>query len=327
MTKTDKTKYLVVKGKGGMGNRMLCAVTGILYGLLTDRNIVVDWRDIAYSNDGSNTFSRFFVCADVFSENVLPDNPDISPNIWAGNLHKSMSEMLHEYDPDKHSSITIHRKYSIDINKLDYDEDVVVFWYYTGRIKALKKYLSDKYDDFAKLDENGIIRKVLTEKMILNEDIRRRIEQFKAEHKADKVIGVHIRYTDRKTDLDKYEKYLGHFLKQCPDSHIFLATDNQQVSEDYRKRYKNVFSTHKWYPQGATSMHQNDCCPDKIENGIEALVDMYLLAQCSCLIYSGYSTFSLISQILSDAPSENIIDIDRFNITVRLKKLIRELIA
>jgi len=57
------------------------------------------------------------------------------------------------------------------------------------------------------------------------------------------------------------------------------------------------------------------------------LVDMYLLAECDCLIYSGYSTFSLISRILSDAQPENIVDIDRFNVKVRLKKIIRELVV
>ena len=37
-------KYLLVKAKGGMGNRMLCAVTGVLYGNLTERWIIVCLR-------------------------------------------------------------------------------------------------------------------------------------------------------------------------------------------------------------------------------------------------------------------------------------------
>ncbi len=320
-------KYLVVKAKGGMGNRMLCAVTGIIYGQITGRKTIIDWRDKSYSNDGSNTFLSLFSCPGIHSETIFPNEATIQPNIWDGNLHKSMSQMLHEYDPNKHSSITIHRKYSIDVSKLDYDEDIVVFWYYTGRIKALKKHLSNGQAGFAGLDTNGIIRKVLTEQMTLHKDIRRRIEEFKAKHWSEKVIGVHIRYTDRLTDLAKYEKYLGRFLKRYPDAHIFVATDNQMVNKEYQSRFKNVFSIHKWYPEGTTSMHQNDSCPDKITNGIEALVDMYLLAQCDCLIYSGYSTFSLISKILSDAQPENIVDIDRFNVKVRSKKMIRELLA
>lgn len=321
----DNNKFLVVKAKGGMGNSMLCAVTGILYGQLTGRMTVIDWRGEGYTDDGSNTFSKFFTCSEVYPETILPSGSTIRPKIWEGQLHRGMSEMLHEYDMGKDSSISIHRKYSIDVSRLDYDEDIIVFWYYTGRIKALKGHLRNRQNSLAGLDTNGIIRKVLTEQMILHKDIRQRIDDFKANHWSDKVIGVHIRYTDRLTDLAKYRKYLNRFLKRYPEAHIFLATDNQLVNKEYQSRFKNVFSTQKWFPEGMTSMHQNTDCPDKVANGIDALVDMYLLAECDCLIYSGYSTFSLISRTLSDAKSENIVDIDRFNVKVQVKKLIREL--
>lgn len=323
----QNNKYLLVKAKGGMGNSMLCAVTGIIYGQLTGRITVIDWRGEGYTNDGSNTFSKFFTCPEICQETILPSEPTILPKIWEGKLNKSMSQMLHEYDPDKHSSIRIHRKYSIDVSRLDYDEDIIVFWYYTGRIKALKKHLSNGQTGFAGLNTNGIIRKVLTEQMTLHKDIRQRIDEFKAKHWSGKVIGLHIRHTDRQIDIAKYERHLLRFLQRCPDAHIFLATDNQQVNQEYQSRFKNVFSTQKWFPKGMTSMHQNTDCPNKVANGIEALVDMYLLAQCECLIYSGYSTFSLISRILSDAQPENIVDIDRFNLKVRVKQLVRELIA
>jgi len=323
----SNNRYLVVKAKGGMGNRMLCAVTGVLYGQVTGKKTIIDWRDGSYSNDGSNTFSQFFDCSGVYPETILPNDATVNPAIWDGHLDKSMNEMISRFDPEKHSSIRIHRKYSIDVRRLDYDEDIVIFWYYTGRTEKLKKLLHEGLEGYERLDSNGIIRKVLTEKMLLHADIRRRIEEFKAKRWPKKVIGVHIRYTDRKTNLAKYEKQLNRFLKQFPDAHIFLATDNQEVGCRYREKYDNVFSTPKWFPEGMASMHQNTGCPDKIENGIEALVDMYLLAECDCLIYSGYSTFSLISRILSDAKPKNIVDIDRFNIKVQLKKNIRELLA
>ncbi|UCE98820.1 MAG: hypothetical protein JSV82_06430 [Planctomycetota bacterium] len=325
--KPQNQKYLVVKAKGGMGNRMLCAATGIIYGKVTDRKTIVDWRDASYSTDGSNTFSRFFECPSVYPETILPKDVTIRPRVWEGTLHKSMGQMLHKYDPDKHSSIRIHRKYSIDVRRVDYDEDIIVFWHYTGRIRNLKPHLRNGLDGYGGLEVNGIIRKVLSEKMVLQPDIRQRIDDFKAKYWSEKVIGVHIRHTDRKINLAKYERHLRRFLKRFPDAHIFLATDNQQVNQDYRERFKRVFSTPKWYPEGIASMHQNVNCPDKVANGIEALVDMYLLAECDCLIYSGYSTFSLISRILSDAQPENIADIDLFNPIVRLKRLIRELVA
>lgn len=320
-------KYLVVKAKGGMGNRMFCAVTGILYGQLTGRMTVIDWRDGTYSNNGSNTFSEFFKNPRVYPETVLPKKATIRPNIWASQLDKSMSNMIHTYDPDKHSSIRIHRKYSVDIRRLDYDEDIVVFWYYTGRIRAIERHLRNLQDSLSGLDTNEIIRKVLLEEMTLSDEVRQRLDDYKSANWPDKVIGVHIRHTDLRTNLLRYERPLRKFLRRSPDAHIFLATDNLQVNEDYHKRFKNVFSIPKWFPESMASMHQNVNCPDKVANGIEALVDMYLLADCDYLIYPGSSTFSCVSLLLSNKPPEQVVDIERFNPKVRLKRCIRELVV
>jgi hypothetical protein len=326
-SRTNK-KILVVKAKGGMGNRILCAVTGILYGQLTGRLTIVDWRDAAYSNDGSNTFSHFFNSPKVLSETILPKDASIRPEIWAGQIDKSMSRMLSEHDPNKHRSIWIHRKYSIDVRELDYPEDIVVFWYYTGRIRALKTHFQNSDSSFAGLDSDGIVRKVLLEQMKLSDKVRWCIDDFKSSMCwPEKVIGVHVRYTDMKTNLTHYEHALQRFLHCEPKAHIFLATDNEQISREYHERYKNVFSTPKWFPNDSSPMHQNAVCPDKVLNGIEALVDMYLLADCDYLIYPGGSTFSRLARLLSNISSENVVDIERFNPRVRLKRLIRELVA
>lgn len=319
------SKYVLVKAKGGMGNRILCTITGLLYGRLTGRCAVVDWRDVSYSDDGSNVFDYFFDCPQAYSEEILPETPSIRPSLWKGKLHRSMSSMIHEFDPDKHQSCLIHKKYSVDIRKLDYPEDVVVFWHYTGRIKDLMCHLNNNGDDYADSNADAVVRKVLTSRMRLSERIRQRIDDFKRTTWPEKVIGVHIRHTDRKIPLAKYQRNLRRLTRRHPDAHIFLATDSCTVAEEFRCQYKNVFSTDKWFPRGSASMHQNPNCPDKRENGVAALVDMYLLADCDCLIYSSHSTFSLISRIMSNAPYRDIVDVDRYNPRVRIKRLIREL--
>jgi hypothetical protein len=319
-------KYLLVKAKGGMGNRMLCAITGILYGQLTDRLTVIDWRDAAYSNDGSNVFAKFFSSPSVYPETILPNDGTVRPSIWTNQLHKSMSSMISEYDPSKHSSIFIHRKYSVDVRKLEYDEDILVFWYYTQRIGALRGHLRDPVYGFARLTTSQVIRKVLCERITLDESIRQRIVDFKQRCWHQTVIGLHVRYTDMRTNLAHYERALRRFLQCEPNAYIFLATDNEQISREYHERYKNVFSTPKWFPDGLSPMHQNSACPDRVLNGIEALVDMYLLADCDYLIYPSSSTFSWISRLLSNIPSEKIVDTERFNLKVNLKRYIRELV-
>jgi len=329
MSSQNKTgdKYLVVKAKGGMGNRMLCAITGMVYGELTGRKTVVDWRDWTYSNDGSNVFARFFRCSNVFSESILPPQGTVRPSIWANKLDWSVADMIEQYDPDKHSSLLIHRKYSVDVRGIDYDEDVLVFWYYTQRMRALRGHLRHGKSQFAGLSDNQVIRKVLQEHMPLHDDIQQRIADFKARCWRQPVIGVHIRYTDLKTNLAQYERHLRRILEHVPDACIFLATDNKQVNENYRKEFKNVVWTPKWFPDEMASMHQNPDCSDKTANGIEALVDMYLLAECDYLIYAGASTFSAIARLLSNLPPNRVIDIQHFSPTIRLKRIIRELIA
>jgi hypothetical protein len=329
MNSFNKTgnKYLLVKAKGGMGNRMLCAITGILYGQLSSRLTVIDWRDMAYSNDSSNTFGKFFSSQYVYPETVLPNDGTVQPSIWNNQLHRSMSSMISEYDPNKHRSIFIHRKYSVDVRKLEYDEDILVFWYYTGRIHALRGHLQNPKYGFAELKTAQIIRKVLREQMPLNDDIQQRISDFKAKNWHDVVIGLHIRYTDMRTNLAHYERALRRFLQREPNAHIFLATDNKQINQEYHQRYKNIFSTSKWYPDDLSPMHRSSSCSDKVLNGIEALVDMYLLADCNYLIYPSGSTFSQVARLLSKMPSENVVDIERFNPRVRLKRWIRKLVA
>lgn len=55
-------RYLLVKGRAGLGNRMLCALTGILYARLAGRRLLVDWSDPIYAEGGLNVFHRYFRC-------------------------------------------------------------------------------------------------------------------------------------------------------------------------------------------------------------------------------------------------------------------------
>jgi hypothetical protein len=323
--KNNNDRYVLVKAKGGMGNRMLCALTGILYGELTGRRVVVDWRDAAYSNDGSNSFTRFFSHPSIRPEAALPKDATLRPAIWKGHMDRSMSQMIHEFDPDKHTSMRIHRKYSVDVRRLYYPENVVVFWNYSHCMHHLEYHLRGTKHRYAGLSATQIIQAMLRNELALNQSIQKRVAEFKKANWSDTVIGVHIRHTtERRTNLRKYERHLAAFLKKVPKAKIFLATDNHMVMEDYRKRYQNIFSTAKWFPEDESAMHQNTDCPDRLANGIDALVDMYLLAECDYLIYPGISTFSRISHLLSDAPQEQIVDIQKHDPKVRITRLVRK---
>jgi len=317
---------LLVKAKGGMGNRMLCAATGIAYGLISGRRVIVDWTDNAYSNHGENVFLSYFQTPLVEVGGTLPSEGSVFPKVWQGHLDWSVSRMMHAYDPDKHSSFRIHRKYSANLKRLDYPEDIVVLWSYTHRIQDLKSSLSRQSGNEWGGGVDDILRHLLIEYMVIRPEIKARIDAFRNKSFSDNVIGVHVRHSDRPANVDRYLDMVRRLRKNNDDAAIFVATDNQSVLSRFQSSFPKVISTDKWYPDSGVPMHQNSSCPDAFENGVEALVDMYLLSYCQWLVYPKGSTFSYISSILSSAPKENIIDMDRYNIRVRIARMLREML-
>ncbi|OIO72659.1 MAG: hypothetical protein CO186_05600 [Zetaproteobacteria bacterium CG_4_9_14_3_um_filter_49_83] len=319
-------QILLVKAKGGMGNRMLCAVTGIAYGLLSRRQVVIDWTDQAYSKHGENVFLSYFNTPLVEVSGNLPSDGGVFPKIWQGHLDWSVSRMVHAYDPDKHSSFRIHRKYSANLRRLDYPEDIIVLWSYTHRIQDLQSALSKQFELGRDARVDDILRHLLTHYMVLRPEIKARIDAFRNENFSGNVIGVHVRHSDRSANVDRYLDRVKRLCKNNDDVTIFVATDNQSVLSRFQAGFPKVISTDKWYPDSGVPMHQNSTCPNAFENGVEALVDMYLLSYCHWLVYPKGSTFSYISSILSSAPKENIIDMDGYNFRVHIARILRDIL-
>ena len=49
-------KYLILKGKYGLGNRLQALCEAIIYCQLTGRKLIIDWRDARYSDLQANAF-------------------------------------------------------------------------------------------------------------------------------------------------------------------------------------------------------------------------------------------------------------------------------
>lgn len=319
-------KTLVIKAKGGMGNRMLCTVTGLLLAEILKRKPVVDWSDGAYAEEGINAFPFFFKSGSCSTELPFYEGKNIVPDIWNRNLNQSVSRMIHKYDPKKHSSILIHRKYSVDPSCSDIQGEIAVYWSYTERIRRLGEGLSELYPESARMSKEQKLSYFIPRFLLLQDGIQNEIEKIKETVWENRVIGVHVRHTDRQISLERYKKPINRMLEKHPGAAIFLATDNPHVNEFFKSQYSHVITLEKWYPEDSSALHQNYTCPDKVRNGIEALVDMYLLAECDALIYPGNSTFSWISSLISKAPRQDRIDVTSRNVKVMLKKIIREFV-
>src|SRR3990167_2960116 len=322
MPNSTKNKYLVVKGKAGLGNRIQSVLTGILYSKLSGRKLYIDWSDPTYTNDGTNSFHRFFKCPLVSPNDQFPETDSVSPDIWNGCLHKSVREMEsllgNITDPEES-----RRRLSIVPVKLDYSEDLLIMWTHMERVDDLRGYFNGKYKQIAYSSAEQILKGLLKEDLILRSEIRERVDQFRRECFISNTLGLHVRYSDRKVELSSIFGKLESVLKRIPSCQIFLATDNEQIKEDLEKSYPNVITAPHWYPAPGAHIHQNSNCPDRIENGIEALVDLYLLAECDYLIIDSRSSFSYVTKLLSKAPSSHIYDVNR---TRKRRRHLRSLI-
>ncbi|QKK07440.1 MAG: hypothetical protein HND58_04230 [Planctomycetota bacterium] len=309
-----------------MGNRMLCAASGILWAKAAGRSVYVDWRDEAYSRNRENSFHSFFAAPGVLRD-APADRDDTFPPVWRGHMDLSVSEMLHRFDPDKHSSLTVHKKYSIDPSRTNYTQPTVVFWYYMDRFRDMAKLVRARVEGYAGLSVGEISRKAIGEELPLVAPLRGRVDAFVEAHFTVPIVGVHVRHSDLAADLSKLESAVREQLASLPGAAVFLATDNRGVEEEYLKKFDRVITTPKWFPPEGAAMHQNKCCADPVANGEEALLDMHLLSRCDALVYAGRSTFGEIACLLSDAPRGQITDVDRRDPMVFTKRFIRRLTA
>ena len=314
-------KILIVKGKAGLGNRSLAFLTGVAYARLTGRKLLVDWSDDMYSQDGVNSFHRFFTSPVVDASEEIPTKAkSIAPPAWKGNLSKSVDGMIKEFGPRPHNTIKYREEYSIDFLKLDYEEDVLLMFSYIFVWKDLEEHLKNGPAEWRGLGEKELTKKLLVENLFLHKDIVKKVEEFKRNNFSKPMIGVHVRCTDNQGDqfnrkklpsLDRYPAIIEKLLKEVPGARIFLATDNEEVLKNYQEKYPDVITTDKWFP-GRTGkrLHGHGACPDRINNGIEALVDMQLLAECDYFVFSSKPTFARVARMRSKANESNIFDVE-----------------
>ncbi|MDB9528862.1 nodulation protein NodZ [Oscillatoria sp. CS-180] len=288
-----------------MGNRILAACTAILYGEIANREVVIDWRDRSYSEAGENAFSKFFNCPTAASVDELPDNPSIYPELWQGNLDVTLGNLQSQLKLKGFADM------SFDPSKVDYAADILVFCAYTHKINSLRPLFQNDFSVLKQKTNREILRSILETKLHLVDAINQSIQNFKDSHFSNQVIGVHVRYTDIKIPLEKILAKVQKVVDKHSDPVIFLATDSQKVMGDFQGRFPKVVTAHKWFPPDGERMHQNwDRCPDRYQNGVEALTDLFLLSECSSLIFSSQSSFGYVASLLSKANPKEIFDVE-----------------
>ncbi|MEM9944790.1 MAG: hypothetical protein AAF810_01820 [Cyanobacteria bacterium P01_D01_bin.36] len=307
-------KYLLVKGVAGLGNRIFVVITAILYARMTNRTMVVDWTDTAYTTRKENVFSQLFELKNMSFDEQPPESASVYPNVWENCLDQTMTEVIaSESKLVKAMGQGIFRKYACDVRKLNYSEDIVIASGYDEEIEDLRPRFTSEYAHLRKATKGTIANEVFYKHLDLAPPVRDRLEAFKAVHmQGHKFIGIHIRQSDKSISYGWYKKALSEHVERHPDAHIFLATDNRDVEREIDGLYDNVVVLDKWLPAPGVAVHKNIECPDLEEHAVTALLDICLLAACDYLIFSRTTSFGRLASYISTQPVSQHFDIETY---------------
>ncbi len=304
-----RSKYLLVKGAQGLGNRVFALLSAMVYARITRRQLIVDWSDGSYSPEGSNAVHHFFRSSLFSPADGVPDTDSVEPQIWRGRLHERAMAMAKTYAPTLRGDPFLWKRFSIDLSRLDYQQDVLVMWAYFPLIDLMRAHFRGEFSRLRSLDTDTILRETMNQYLELQPAVQERVDSIRRDWPRNPTLGAHVRHTDKKTNVPGIQHKVNKLRSQHPGAQLFLATDNRAMEELFMQTYGGLLTAPKWYPQGGIRLHESAECPDKMQNGIEALTDLYLLAGCDYLVLDTSSALSRLAGILADRKCTQICDV------------------
>jgi len=317
-------KVLLIKAKGGFGNRMLSAVTGVVLADLGERVPVIDWRDGMYAPAGVNLYPLLFRDPVGIDPACYDNEREVAPALWSGQLAHHPVDIVSEKFPRSHSSPFIYRKLSIDLTGEDPPQTVGVFWSYLPKLLRLRHRMN-RDTRFAGRSRDDIIHEKLKLHFTPTQLVLNAVDALFADRGCT-VIGVHVRFTDRKVSILRIERELRRLRKRIPDSDIFLATDSAEIQIRIMESFQRVFLVDKTLTLDGRPLHvAANTFDDPLREARNALIDMWALARCDWLIHSSQSTFSVTAALIGKIPPSRQINIDGSNLKVILKHFFQSL--
>lgn len=322
MTVTSRPMVLV-KGGAGLGNRILSMLTASIFAELTNRRLYVDWRDATYTGRGESSpdlFSTLFVSPLTDPLPDLIEAKSVAPALWSDRLNEAVDSVGRDYDPMYHKKFGSFRKLAVSMRKLDYDEEILVFWSFREVMAPLRHHLIKKDSRYRKMSNSAILKDAARKYLHPNARIRSIVEQFGAEHFKKRMLGLHIRATDLMAPVEKLLRIAVQIARKEDCDGVFCATDNAEVEERARKLLPNLVTLPKQMTKQGIPLHYDPECTDRVERATQALVDMLLLSECPNLLYASRSSFAYVATMF--APREQVIvDVDRYNPKIVLKRI------
>ena len=322
---SDSKAYILVKGMGGLGNRMLSVLTASLFAVVSKRRLLVDWRDPIFtgrSGAAPDLFSELFVSQLV---EPLPDKihaASVAPPLWSGRLDETLGVVGRDHDPLFYKKFGSFRQLAISLRRVEYPEDLLVFWSWREVMRPLRGHLERVDPRFQRMTNQAILREAAQKFLQPCERVQSIVSQFVDDNFQGRMLGLHIRATDLRAPVEKLLRAASRQIKRYGCDGVFCATDNAEVEDRVRLTLPNVVTLPKQLPKGAVPLHYDPDCQDRIERATQALVDMLLLSQCQNLVYASRSSFGYVASLY--APEGQIVrDVDRINPKVQAKRLVQ----
>lgn len=312
-------RSLIIKAKGGLGNRMLSAITGLVLADLEGREPYIDWRDGMYLAPGENLYPELFDASWMGDVALLDGETDTSPALWSGRLAEHPVDVIRREFPKQHQDPLLYRRLSIDFGGSDTAAKAGVFWSYLPKLRRLSGRMS-RDPRFKGRSHDAVMQDYLDRYFRPVPQVVDRVDAVFNTLKKP-VIGVHIRFTDRKVPLGRIIRELEQLSRKIPEATIFLATDSNIAQSAILERFDNVVTIEKALPKSGAALHfSTDSFTDPVEEARNALADMMALARCDWLLHSRHSTFSVTAALAGHIPDSRQVDIARFDPVIRTKQ-------
>lgn len=188
------------------------------------------------------------------------------------------------------------------IEFLDRTEDVCVGDFYTF-ITSIQECVKGSGHRFESMTGEEIYRDVHARYIRLHPDIQAEIDQFVAGHfPAGPMIAVHYRHKSegKMTEaggnvffLENYFDDLDALLRREPEANIYLCTDNEEATQEFRKRYgakiicREVERVRKGESEEIFFTGENF-----YQQARDVILDVYIAGRCDYFIGDGTSNVS-----------------------------------
>lgn len=287
-----ETRHLVVKGQAGLCNRLWYLLAAKSFAARWRLTLNVDWCDGLYAAPGENAFERLFELTpsplpieSVYMNSLFPDYWNDDPTISFDRCRLRRQETTGR--PISHYEL-IYPLWQTLI-----DQPAALTLICSGiRFGARELRIARAFAD---------PRRLATDLKLSQHSRDFIAAELPSLHDY---IGVHVRRTDspRQVELERYYRKIPIDSRQ-----IFLCTDAIEVQAAFKKRFGNrLIDISRTYPQTGNRLHHaghDVALRDRMS--LEAVRDLYGLAQCGLIVHGINSSFSQYAiEVLADPGCE-----------------------